>query len=174
MKKTKSFKRMICMAMVLAMALSLNLSAGAASAGSVPGDNLSGAGIQSYSLQDWLSGLIGNQGSSSGTAGQTCDVPSNVTVVSKMTSTSRTMDVSWDKAEGAKKYIVQMSVTDDFTGDELKESTVKDTRIRYFTRGIGCTSYYPAHRTYYFRVKAVSGSYESAWSEVAVSYGDMP
>lgn len=162
------------MAMILTMALSVNLSAGAASSeNGWWGDS---SGTQTGSIEGWLNDYIGSQGnggSLSGISGQTIAAPSNITILSKMTTNYRNMKISWDKVEGAQKYILQMSTTEDFTGDDVRESTVKGTSYQYTTQGLTGVYYYPAHMTYYFRVKAVSGYRESAWSRVAVSRGDV-
>lgn len=167
MKKTNRMKRMICMVMVAAMAWSVNLSAAAASAGNNWwGDS---SGTQTGFIQDWMDSCIGN----GSIVGQRLAAPANIRIVSHMTESSRTMEVSWDKAEGAESYIIQKSVTADFTGDEVKEYTVNGTQMKFSTKSVNGIYHLPAHRTYYFRLKSVSGYRQSAWSEVAVSYGDL-
>lgn len=195
MKRTK---KVICMGMVLSMVLCLNLSACAArmndseltegsyessSAGQTESSwwgSGSDSGTQTETIFDWINKYYGSSqgddGTSEETSGETSDqtysAPANVSVKSSMSANSRTLEYSWDKVEGADKYIIQLSTTDDFTGDDLRESTTKNTQYKYSIRNSSAVYYYPAHRTYYFRVKAVFGNHESAWSYIVVSYGD--
>lgn len=170
MKKMNFVKKMICMAMVMSMVLGLNLSANAAGTDStsVFMGSLSGSGSQTGFLSDWFHKYPGIWGESSNYA-----APANVTVKSSMSESSRTMLFSWDVVEGADKYILQLSTTEDFTGDDVKNKTTKSSSYKFVMQGgINGVYYYPAHRTYYFRVKAVFGNYEGPWSSVIVSHGD--
>lgn len=136
----------------------------------------SSSGTQMETILDWLNKYPGSQEGESGeseeTPSRTCSAPTNVTVTSSMSTHSRTMKFSWDKVEGADKYILQLCTNSDFTGEDLRESTTKDTQYKYSIRSGAAVYYYPAHRTYYFRIKAVSGNYESEWSDIVISKGD--
>lgn len=113
--------------------------------------------------------------SGQGSTVQKCSVPTEVKVEGTGTLQSRKIRVSWKAVEGADHYILQRSTSEDFSeegSDEVKDCMVDGTtKLFYITSGGNAVYYYPAVRTYYFRVKAVCGNCESDWSEVVISEG---
>ncbi|MDO5410561.1 MAG: hypothetical protein Q4F21_08940 [Lachnospiraceae bacterium] len=102
---------------------------------------------------------------------QNFPAPQQVTVTGKTGTASREMHVSWEKVENAAEYITQLATNAEFT-EGLRESTVKGTSILYTIQsGVGIY-YYPAHRTYYIRVKAIFKNGESKWSKTVISEGN--
>lgn len=186
-KMNMKMKRVICMVSVLVMVFSLTLSACATGDSSSRQGTYSGFYPGTGSIFDWMNRYPGSQNQEetfpenpsensgeapSDSTAQTCPAPVNITVKSRIGTCSRVMEFAWDKVEGADKYITQLSVSDSFSGDDVEEHTLSSAKIIYTINSGSGIYYYPAHRTYYFRVKAVSGSSESEWSETVISLGD--
>lgn len=115
------------------------------------------------SLSSWKD-FWGSIGSSSGQVSLTA--PQNVKAVNTECSIRRrTMKISWSAVKNAKKYIVQESISKDF--NKVTEMEVTTAYLnRGFINGAAAPVFGPSRTTYYYRVKAVCGSSESAWSDV--------
>lgn len=85
-----------------------------------------------------------------------------------ISSRSRTIQISWEGTD-CDHYEIQRSTRSDFAEAEI--STTKNTAYTFYT-GSPSPWHYPAHQTYYFRVRAVAGDTAGAWSNTVTAPGD--
>lgn len=193
-------KRMICTLMALVTVFSLGLSSAAAGKSAAQemgkssyGTSVMGTSDEKYQslFQGFLFGKLPSFGpgndtekdpdqgnteekdpsSNQDSSSKTCSAPTQLAVEGSGSLNSRRMNVTWKEVEGADHYVLQRSTSEDFS-DGVKECTVKGTsKIFIITASGNSVYYYPAVRTYYFRVKAVCADCESDWSEVVISEG---
>ena len=80
---------------------------------------------------------------------------------------SRVMKLSWTSAD-CDYYEIQRDTREDFATAET--DTTQNTEYMYCVFG---PSYYhyPAHLTYYFRVRPVTGDVPGAWSDTVIAQG---
>lgn len=80
---------------------------------------------------------------------------------------SRVMKLSWTSAD-CDYYEIQRDTREDFATAET--DTTQNTEYMYCVFG---PSYYhyPAHLTYYFRVRPVAGDVPGAWSDTVIAQG---
>ena len=80
---------------------------------------------------------------------------------------SRVMKLSWTAA-GCDYYEIQRDTREDFATADT--DTTQNTEYMYCVFG---PSYYhyPAHLTYYFRVRPVTGDVPGAWSDTVIAQG---
>ena len=80
---------------------------------------------------------------------------------------SRVMKLSWTAA-GCDYYEIQRDTREDFA--PAATDTTQNTEYMYCVFG---PSYYhyPAHLTYYFRVRPVTGDVPGAWSDTVIAQG---
>lgn len=85
-----------------------------------------------------------------------------------ISNNSRVMKLSWTAAD-CDYYEIQRDTRADFATADTK--TTQNTEYMFCTFG---PSYYhwPAHLTYYFRVRPVTGEVPGAWSDTIVAQGD--
>ncbi|MCI7099338.1 MAG: fibronectin type III domain-containing protein [Lachnospiraceae bacterium] len=166
-------KRLACALLALTMATGSGIPAAAAgNSVSWPTNNTEVSASDWGSWSDWLDKYPWNNPELQEPENGNYTAPANITVTSSIGTASRSMKFTWDKVEGADKYIAQLSTSPDFPEDDTRESTNSNTYRSYRISSGGGVWYAPAHATYYFRVKAVYGNHESEWSEVVVSAGD--
>lgn len=84
-----------------------------------------------------------------------------------ISNNSRVMKLSWTAAE-CDYYEIQRDTREDFATAET--DTTQNTEYMYCVFG---PSYYhyPAHLTYYFRVRPVTGDVPGAWSDTVIAQG---
>lgn len=85
-----------------------------------------------------------------------------------ISNNSRVMKLSWTAAD-CDYYEIQRDTREDFSTADT--ATTENTEYMFCTFG---PSYYhwPAHLTYYFRVRPVTGDVPGAWSDTIVAQGD--
>ena len=88
--------------------------------------------------------------------------------VNNITNRTRTIQITWNDIS-CDHYEVQCSTRSDFDGAESK--TTQNNNYTYYT-GSPSFWHYPAHQTYYLRVRAVSGRSFGEWSNTVVAEGD--
>lgn len=81
---------------------------------------------------------------------------------------SRVIKLSWTAAD-CDYYEIQRDTREDFSTADT--DTTKNTEYMYCTFGASYY-HYPAHQTYYFRVRPVSGYVLGDWSDTVVAQGD--
>ena len=85
-----------------------------------------------------------------------------------ISSRTRTIQISWEGTD-CDHYEIQRATRSD-VGD-ADTSTTKNTAYAFYT-GSPSPWHYPAHQTYYFRVRAVTGDTAGEWSNTVVAPGD--
>lgn len=85
------------------------------------------------------------------------------------TNSSRTMRFEWTKIENATGYEIQRATKEDFSDAVTTKNEKGYNSITYRINSGTGIYYYPAHKTYYVRVRAVGNETNSDWSNVIVS-----
>ena len=101
---------------------------------------------------------------------KTLDKP-NISVTGSFNQSKqiREINIDWETVDKAEKYVVQLSLYEDFA-DIYKEKETTNGYYNYIISSGGTAPYYfPANATYYIRVKAIAGEVGSEWSNVVVS-----
>lgn len=124
-------------------------------------------------LNSWTSIFDWNWGQDFGDTAEpeNPEVPEAVTaslVKNLIRSRSRTIQIAWERTD-CDHFEIQRSTRSDFA--ETETSTTKNTAYTFYT-GSPSPWHYPAHQTYYFRVRAVTGDTPGTWSNTVVAPGD--